>query len=222
MTTGLLSDNEAGMQGRIDNFKMRAEDVMQGNNAAGNTLAESELGTFPSGHSYLAAIPIRMKVSEEAEKEYLLSLQKNYGLEKTESILNEPRHFNIIYPQIMLQSYFRTMKVLRPVSVDRTEVSVYVFRLKGAPEEYDNVAIQFANATNSAASIILQDDLVTFANIQDALSTSANEWILFANGLANDRPGDQGSYQGKGFTELPMRNQFKAWCEYMSVDNSPE
>ena len=214
------SSNEAGMQGRIDKFKMRAEDVMQGNNAAGNTLAESELGTFPGGHSYLAAIPIRMKVSEEAEKEYLLSLQKNYGLEKTESILNEPRHFNIIYPQIMLQSHFRTMKVLRPVSVDRTEVSVYVFRLKGAPEEYDNVAIQFANATNSAASIILQDDLVTFANIQDALSTSASEWVLFANGLANDRPGDQGSYQGKGFTELPMRNQFKAWCEYMSVDKT--
>ena len=88
--------------------------------------------------------------------------------------------------------------------------------MKGAPEEYDNVAIQFANATNSAASIILQDDLVTFANVQEGLTTSASDWVLFTNGVGKDIAGVEGSFTGKGFTELPMRNQFSAWREYMS------
>jgi benzoate/toluate 1,2-dioxygenase subunit alpha len=216
------SSNEAGTKGRIDKFSMRAEDVMYGNNNAGETLRESDLGTFPHGHSYLASIPIKMKVSEKAALEYKTALEKNYGVDKAAAICDEPRHFNIIYPQIMLQSAFRTMKVLRPVAVDRTEICVYVFRLKGAPEEYDNVAIQFANATNSAASIILQDDLVTFANIQQALMTSADDWVLFANGLAHDKSDNLGAQTGKGFTELPMRNQFSAWREYMSAVDTEE
>ncbi|MFT5132579.1 MAG: phenylpropionate dioxygenase-like ring-hydroxylating dioxygenase large terminal subunit [Gammaproteobacteria bacterium] len=211
------SSNEAGRKGRQEEFRMRAEDVMSGNNDAVDILDASDAIAFPGGHSYMAAIPIRIKVSPEAEKEYLTMLAKRHGPDKTESILSDSRHFNVIYPQIMLQSAFQTMKVLRPVAVDRTEVSVYVFRLKGAPEEYDNVAVQFANATNSAASIILQDDLATFANIQEGLTTSASDWVLFANGLETDTSDAHGVSTGQGFTELPMRNQFVAWSEYMSI-----
>ena len=99
----------------------------------------------------------------------------------------------------MLQSVFQTMKVLRPVAIDRTEVSVYVFRLKGAPQEYDQVAIRFANATNSSASVILQDDLATLANTQAGLMSSAGDWVLFANGLMNDMADAHDAYTGEGF-----------------------
>ena len=212
------SSNEAGAKGRMEEFRMRAEDVMSGNKNAAGMLGQSTLRAFRHGHSYLAAIPIRTKVSLKAEKEYIAALTENYGINMTESILNNSRHFNIIYPQIMLQSVFQTMKVLRPVAVDRTEVSVYVFRLKGAPQEYDRVAIQFANATNSSASVILQDDLATLANLQEGLMTSAGDWVLFANGLKNDMADEQDAYTGEGFSELPMRNQFTAWREYMSAN----
>ena len=211
------ASNEAGKKGRVEEFSMRAEDVMSGNNQAAGMLGKSRLRAFRHGHSYLAAIPIKTKVSPEAEKNYETAMIENYGVGKTESILNEPRHFNIIYPQIMLQSVFQTMKVLRPVAVDRTEVSVYVFRLKGAPQEYDQVAVKFANATNSSASIILQDDLATLANIQEGLMSSAGDWVLFANGLMHDMADDQDAITGEGFSELPMRSQFTAWREYMSA-----
>lgn len=211
------ASNEAGTKGRLDEFSMRAEDVMYGNRNAGDSLKESGLGVFPYGHSYLSSIPIRLKVTPEAERVYLESLERRHGRKQAASILAESRHFSIIYPQIMLQSHFRTMKVLRPVSVDKTEISVYVFRLKGAPNDYDHVAVQFANATNSPASIILQDDLVTFANIQQGLLASAGDWVLFANGR-NEKTDAMGPATGKGFTELPMRNQYAAWRHYMSLD----
>ena len=212
------SSNEAGSKGRLEDFRMRAEDVMSGNNRAAGLLGQSKLGSFRHGHSYLAAIPIRIKVSPKAEMEYKTAMVKNYGVSRTETILNDSRHFNIIYPQIMLQSVFQTMKVLRPVAIDRTEVSVYVFRLKGAPQEYDQVSVQFANATNSSASIILQDDLTTLANIQEGLATAAGDWVLFANGIGNDIAGERGTCTGEGFSELPMRSQFAAWREYMSAN----
>ena len=215
------ASNEAGTKGRLEDSRMRAEDVMSGNNQAAGMLGQAKLRAFPHGHSYLAAIPITIKVSREAEQEYKTAMVENYGSNKMETILNDSRHFNIIYPQIMLQSVFRTMKVLRPVAVDRTEVSVYVFRLKGAPEEYDRVAVQFANATNSSASVILQDDLTTFANIQEGLAASAGDWVLFANGLGKDLADGRNSYTGEGFSELPMRSQFTAWRDYMATAPVP-
>ena len=214
------SSNEAGSKGRLEEFSMRAEDVMSGNNNAAGLLGQSKLRAFLHGHSYLAAIPIRIKVSPEAEQEYKAALIKSYGIDKTEAILSESRHFNIIYPQIMLQSVFQTMKVLRPVAIDRTEVSVYVFRLKGAPQEYDQVAIRFANATNSSASVILQDDLATLANTQAGLMNSAGDWVLFANGLMNDMADAHDAYTGEGFSELPMRSQFSAWRGYMAANTA--
>lgn len=214
------SSNEAGTKGRLEDFRMRAEDVMSGNNQAAGMLGQSKLKAFQHGHSYLAAIPIRLKVSREAEQEYRTAMVQNHGVDKTETILNDSRHFNIIYPQIMLQSVFQTMKVLRPVAIDRTEVSVYVFRLKGAPQEYERVAVQFANATNSSASVILQDDLTTFANIQEGLTASAGDWVLFANGYGNDIADGHGAVTAEGFSELPMRSQFAAWRDYMAAGPS--
>ena len=211
------SSNEAGSKGRLEEFSMRAEDVMSGNNNAAGLLGQSGLRAFQHGHSYLAAIPIRIKVSMEAEQAYKAAMIQNYGIDRTEAILGESRHFNLIYPQIMLQSVFQTMKVLRPVAIDRTEVSVYVFRLTGAPQEYDQVAIRFANATNSSASIILQDDLATLGNTQAGLMNSAGDWVLFANGLMGDTAGADDSITGEGFSELPMRSQFAAWREYMAA-----
>lgn len=211
------SSNDAGARGRLEEFKMRAEDVMSGNRSAAVQLGQSRLRAFQHGHSYLAAIPIRIKVSPEAEKQYKTAMIEHYGSTRTEAILGEARHFNIIYPQIMLQSVFQTMKVLRPVAVDRTEVSVYVFRLKGAPQEYDQVAIQFANATNSSASIILQDDLATLGNTQAGLMNAAGDWVFFANGLTKDIADERHAYTGEGFSELPMRAQFSAWRERMSA-----
>ena len=72
---------------------------MSGNNNAAGLLGQSKLRTFQHGHSYLAAIPIRIKVSPEAEKEYKAAMMKNYSIDRTEAILSESRHFNIIYPQ---------------------------------------------------------------------------------------------------------------------------
>ena len=214
------SSNEAGTKGRLEDYRMRAEDVMSGNNQAAGMLGQSKLKAFQHGHSYLAAIPIRLKVSREAEQEYRTAMVQSHGIDKTETILNDSRHFNIIYPQIMLQSVFQTMKVLRPVAIDRTEVSVYVFRLQGAPHEYERVAVQFANATNSSASVILQDDLTTFANIQEGLAASAGDWVLFANGYGNDIADGHGAVTAEGFSELPMRSQFAAWRDYMAAGPS--
>ncbi|MCY4363589.1 MAG: Rieske 2Fe-2S domain-containing protein [Gammaproteobacteria bacterium] len=214
------SSNEAGTKGRLEDYRMRAEDVMSGNNQAAGMLGQSKLKAFQHGHSYLAAIPIRIKVSREAEQEYRTAMVQSHGVDKAETILNDSRHFNIIYPQIMLQSVFQTVKVLRPVAIDRTEVSVYVFRLKGAPQEYERVAVQFANATNSSASVILQDDLTTFANIQEGLAACAGDWVLFANGYGNDIADGHGAVTGEGFSELPMRSQFAAWRDYMAAGPS--
>ena len=132
--------------------------------------------------------------------------------------LNVSRHYNVLYPQLMIQAEFQTIKILHPRAVDRTELAVYCFRLKGAPEEFERVAVRYFDATNSAASPILTDDLIVYENAQHALTTQGSDWVLFANGLTSEMPGENGERSGRGLSELPMRNQFVAWRTYMHQD----
>ena len=212
------SSNAAGMAGNTSNSGLRAEDLMAANASAATYMDEGGLTTFPGGHSYTAALPIPPTVSDDANQAYIAALEQRYGEAKTKDILGVSRHFNVIYPQLMVQAEFQTIKVLRPKAVDRTEMTVYAFKLVGAPAEFERAAIQYFDATNSAASPILTDDLTIYENAQTALSNSGSEWVLFANGLATDQLADSGHRSGRGLSELPMRNQFAAWHSYMCDD----
>jgi len=212
------SSNAAGSAREYEDTELRAEDFMVANASAATFMDEAGLTAFPGGHSYTGALPIETAVSDGAYREYVASLEEQHGAQKTKEILGVARHYHVIYPQLMIQAEFQTIKVLRPVTVDRTELTVYLFRLEGAPAEFERAAIQYFDATNSAASPILTDDLSIYENAQEALSTSGSDWVLITNGLSAERTDVPGCRSGRGLSELPMRNQFAAWRSYMCND----
>ena len=129
---------------------------------------------------------------------------ERHGEQRAREILSFNRHNTIVYPTLFVNSRLAQIRVLQPVSVDCTEQHGYIFRLNGAPEEMFEATVRMVNTNNSPSSIVTRDDHEIFERIQQSLATGRHEW-------ADCRAG----WKTKGTSELPMRNQHRAWAEYM-------
>ena len=115
-------------------------------------------------------------------------------------------------------SQFRQFRVVHPVSVNRTEVYNYSFRMKGAPEKMFEDTVAFSNVTNGTGSLVLTDDLETYSRIGIGVNAGGAEWIEVGRGYETDRPGENGGVEGEDSTsEVYIRNMYDAWLDYMST-----
>ncbi len=93
-------------------------------------------------------------------------------------------------------------------------VESWTFRLKGAPPELLQRTTMYNRLINSPFSVVGHDDLQAYRGIQAGLHASGNEWVsLHRNFDPSETAG--GEITTVGTSELPMRNQFAAWREYM-------
>ena len=178
--------------------------------------------TYPNGHSYLGDYHDDEKLvaakRDPVFAEYIASMEKKKGKEETQRILEVTRWNSNVYPNLSFMSQFRQLRVVHPVSVNRTEVYTYSFRLKGAPEKMFEDTIAFANITNGTGSPVLTDDLETYGRIGTGLGSEGADWIEVGRGYETDRPDEHGGVQGEDSTsEVYIRNMYDAWLNYMTA-----
>ena len=178
------------------------------------------LRSFSYGHSYCGNMPFPEKRTGIEFEQYRASLIARHGLAQADAILQPDWHNVIIYPNLCLQSAAQHIRVINPISVDRTEVYVFPILLKGVPEKINRDVIKYLNTTHSAASLIQTDDLEAFQRIQIGLEADGFEWSLFARGIAQDEDFGDGVQGGSQASELPVRNQYRAWVNYLSGENA--
>ncbi len=172
---------------------------------------------FDGGHSYCGRMPNANPVSREEHPEYVAALEARLGEERTAQVLNVHWHNALIYPNLCLQSMAQHIRVIRPLTVNRTEVQVYPIKLKGAPEKLNQTVIRYLNVTHAAASLIQTDDLEAFGRVQRGLSTDGSEWVFLGRGFGQEQPLDDAvGYRSEGTHELPLRNQYREWLNFMS------
>jgi phenylpropionate dioxygenase-like ring-hydroxylating dioxygenase large terminal subunit len=171
-----------------------------------------EITCFEYGHSYFDAryTPPNDDVSMEHRNQLIAA----YGEERTEEILKVNRHNTVIYPSCSPRLDFHQMRVIRPISVNRTMVEFFCFRLMGTSDRLFQRTISIANIVNSPSSIIAVDDIDLYRRCQEGMSSSGRKWISHHRHAGKDVE-VEGRIIGGGVSELPMRNQFRAWRKYM-------
>lgn len=174
-------------------------------------------GARNNGHSFAGNQPIaESERKDPVFLKYRELLVSRLGAEAAARVMQPKRHNTAFFPNMTMQALNQHVRVIRPLSVDRTEVYVYPLLLKGAPAEMNQDIIQHLNLTHSAASLIQTDDLECFRRCQEGLAAENTEWVLFSRGLASDAEDHCGDYLNKGTVELPQRAQYAAWARYMS------
>ncbi len=140
-----------------------------------------------------------------------------YGEARTNEIFARETFNNLIYPNISINTRFQQVRIVQPVSVDRTDVHSYVFRLKGAPEEMFHTAVKFVSTANSPASPVLSDDLAVFEQLQIGLANQGGEWIDLSRRVGKEEAYGNRGIRDIGTSELPMRAMLGAWRRHMAA-----
>ncbi|MFO0987192.1 MAG: aromatic ring-hydroxylating dioxygenase subunit alpha [Alphaproteobacteria bacterium] len=176
---------------------------------------------FPAGHSYMGGFYRGGVLSPDRDdpvwREYRARLVARHGEEKTARVLGEDRFNNLLYPNVSINAQYQQIRVVTPLAVDRTRVTAFCFRLKGAPEALFHRAVRFLTNLSSPASMILSDDVEIFERVQSGLANPEPEWLDQSRGLGADRTEAGGRTVSAGLSELPHRAQYAAWLRYMTA-----
>jgi benzoate/toluate 1,2-dioxygenase subunit alpha len=157
------------------------------------------------------------KRSSPVFDEYKQVLAQKVGAERAEQILTPRLHNSLIYPNMSIMGLNIHVRVIKPISVDRTEVNVYPIRLLGAPEAMNAANIRLLNVTHSAASFVQTDDLESFVRAQKGLQSRMTDWVDISRGLGAEEP-DRATNTTRELAthEMVVRAQYRAWLGYMS------
>ena len=175
------------------------------------------LHAFDYGHGYSGGkTSIHAKYSDVPE--YNDAMNKAYGEEKVEEIFAVNRHNTVFYPSATIKGAIQTMRTVKPVSVDKTIIESWTFRLKGAPDELLQRSILYCNLINSSANLVGPDDQEAYRRQQLGLQTEGSEWVLMHRDKGRDEDLGDGHIYAKGSSDLAFRNQYRAWRDYMSKE----
>jgi hypothetical protein len=151
-------------------------------------------------------------------KAYEAIMHRRYGIERTNQILADRIHHVLLYPGLSVQPPLQQLRAVRPLGVDKTLTEIWHFRLKGAPEAIYRRALAYYNLVNSPSTMINADDLWNFWKAHQGLASEGGDWVSFHRNAGQDEEKDGVISSRNGTSEAPMRNQFRAWTQYMAAE----
>ncbi|MGH8723377.1 MAG: oxidoreductase, partial [Burkholderiales bacterium] len=99
---------------------------------------------------------------------------------------------------------------------DKTLIESWTFRLKGAPEKLLERTVMYNRLINSPMSVVGHDDLHCYRSAQEGLAAQGREWVNLHRNF-NASEADAAELTCNGTSEISMRNQFRAWREFMAA-----
>ncbi len=180
-------------------------------------VAQTGVRGFPRGHSSEASLFDREQSGGAGWEEYRAQMVQVHGAERTSDILRSRRHSMTLFPNVDIVMAQTSIRVIRPIAVDRTEIEVWPVTLKGAPASLSEDLVKYVNISHAAASFIQSDDLEAFERCQEGLQTQGTEWVLVAKGLGHEQHEGEGVYFGPRSSEVGQRMRHYAWRDLMSA-----
>ena len=170
---------------------------------------------FENGHSW-SGVHFSIHSAYAAVPEYEAAMIRAYGEARAKDILGTVRHNTVYYPSLTIKGAIQTIRVARPVAVDKTLIESWSFRLKGAPDIFFRRNVTYNRLINSPMSVVGHDDQQCYRLLREGLAAGGNEWV---NLQRDYHPEEQGAADltVNGTSEISMRNQFRAWARLMST-----
>jgi benzoate/toluate 1,2-dioxygenase alpha subunit len=169
---------------------------------------------YPHGHGF-SGVNFSIHSAYSSIPEYEASMKRAYGEERAQQILGTVRHNTVYYPSLTIKGAIQSIRVARPLAADKTVIESWTFRLKGAPDKLLERTMMYNRLINSPMSVVGHDDLHCYRSAQEGLAAEGNDWVSLHRNFDPEelRPGERTC---NGTSEISMRNQFRAWREFMA------
>ena len=169
---------------------------------------------YPHGHGF-SGVNFSIHSAYSPIKEYEDAMKRTYGEERAKQILGTVRHNTVYYPSLTIKGAIQSIRVARPLAADKTLIESWTFRLKGAPAKLLERTVMYNRLINSPMSVVGHDDLHCYRSAQEGLAAEGNEWVSLHRNF-NEEELQKGELTCNGTSEISMRNQFRAWREFMA------
>lgn len=112
-------------------------------------------------------------------------LAERLGQERADTIVEQTRNL-CVYPNVYLMDQFSTqIRVVRPISVDRTEVTIYCFGAKGEADAERALRIRQYEDFFNVSGMGTPDDLEEFRACQTAYEGAGDLWNDLSRGATH-------------------------------------
>lgn len=161
-------------------MQRRKEGGTQAVDARGWSRSEGGVYGFEHGHILLWTKTLNPEVRPiYREKE---QLEQRLGKARAENIVNQTRNL-CLYPNVYVMDQFSTqIRVTRPISVDRTEVTIYCFGPKGESAENRAIRLRQYEDFFNVSGMGTADDLEEFRACQEGYSGITAKWNDMSRG----------------------------------------
>jgi phenylpropionate dioxygenase-like ring-hydroxylating dioxygenase large terminal subunit len=171
---------------------------------------------YENGHSY-TGVNFSIHSSYSEIPEYAAQMEAAYGVERARAILGESRHNTVYYPSLTIKGAIQTIRVVRPIAVDRTLIESFTLRLVGAPPALLARSATYNRLINAPTSVVGHDDLYCYRAIQEGLASDGNDWVTLQRNYSDAEEGVEAAGIYNGTSEISMRGQFRAWLKAMTA-----
>ncbi|MBL8378406.1 MAG: Rieske 2Fe-2S domain-containing protein [Burkholderiales bacterium] len=170
---------------------------------------------FPNGHS-ITGTRFSIHSGYGAMPGYEAALKAARGEDRARQILERSPQNTVLYPSLALKGSPQTIRVIRPVAVDRTVIEAWNFRTLDAPELLFDRALTYSRLVFSPMSVVAHDDIHLFEAQQSGLRSQAADWVSLHR-EHDARELEEPTRETSGTNELLIRNQHRAWALYMGA-----
>ena len=178
-----------------------------------DTIAMTACG---NGHTWSGG-NATIHIGYERESKYVRDLVAVHGEEQTNRILAMQRQNTLIYPRIAFKSALQTIRVYRPIAVDKTIQETWTYRLGGVPDDVLHTSVLYNQLIFSPYSIAGHDDYEAYHRIQHGLQAQASDWVSQHRHYGRDQDNQDGTTQALGTSDIVFRHEFEAWKNYMTM-----
>lgn len=172
------------------------------------------LTVFDNGHSYSGGTT-SIHGAYSGIADYDAAMVAAYGEARANEIFSINRHNTVIYPSLTLKGPIQTIRVVKPLAVDKTLIESWTLRLVGAPESLLERSILYCNLINSSANLVGPDDHEAYRRQQQGLQIKEQPFVDMSRHFGAEKPGEAGGMQAPGTSDIAFRNQFRAWAALM-------
>lgn len=151
---------------------------------------------FENGHMLLWTQVLNAEV--RPIHRHFAALTSQFGEERASMMVNQTRNL-ALYPNLYLMDQFSTqLRIVRPIAVDKTEVTIFCFAPKGEPLEDRTLRIRQYEDFFNVSGMGTPDDLEEFRACQQGYQARTLPWSDMSRGAMRWREGADDNAQRIG------------------------
>ncbi|MEI5997085.1 Rieske 2Fe-2S domain-containing protein [Paraburkholderia bengalensis] len=167
-----------------------------------NSWSKSVAGVYGFEHGHILLWTKTMNPEVRPVYQHREEIAARVGEQKAQYIVNQTRNL-CLYPNVFLMDQFSTqIRVVRPISVDKTEVSIFCFAPKGESAESRAIRIRQYEDFFNVSGMGTSDDLEEFRACQAGYGQTTSMWNDMSRGAPLWVHGPDDNAKGMGLNPL--------------------